>query len=302
MTTIVRQGTPADSYAAYAVFLASITDLSRRSGSAPNAPVIDAQAVADQWPRYRAIFDHLAAHCEHFWIAEEDGEAIAYARSILRGSVRELTELFVLPGRQAGGIGRELLARAFPSDGAANRCILATMDSRALVRYLKTGVSAQLSVHAYTRRPEVVPLPPVGLSIMPLTDSPELLEQLGAVDETVLGFRRDPEHGLFLRSRTGFAAVRDDTIIGYGYVGERSGPFAAASPADLPVVLAHAETLAAQHGHESLTVRVPMSNRVAIQYLLGRGFEIDKSFGLLLSDHRFGQFDRYCITNPAFVL
>ena len=73
-----------------------------------------------------------------WWFAEDEatGEAIGYARSILRDGVRELTEFFVLPEAQGAGVGRGLLARAFPADGARHRAIVATMDPRAIARYL----------------------------------------------------------------------------------------------------------------------------------------------------------------------
>ena len=76
------------------------------------------------WGFFRPLYDHLARTGEHFWIAERDGESIGYARSVLRDGVRELTEFFVLPGHQSAGLGRELLSRAFPTEGARHRVIV----------------------------------------------------------------------------------------------------------------------------------------------------------------------------------
>jgi len=65
---------------------------------------------------------------------------IGFSRSIVRGHVRELTELFVMPCQQSGGVGAELLSRAFPDEGAAYRAIIASSDARAQALYLKSGV------------------------------------------------------------------------------------------------------------------------------------------------------------------
>src|SRR3712207_7374197 len=59
--------------------------------STANATAGDAAA----WELRRPLFEHLAATCEGWWLAEDDrsGELLGYARAILRDGTRELTEL-----------------------------------------------------------------------------------------------------------------------------------------------------------------------------------------------------------------
>ena len=140
MPVTFRPGTFDNSHLVYDIFQQSILDLSQQLGVMAITGGHDATALAQMWDRRRSLFEHLANTAEHFWIAEKDGQAIGYARSVLRSNMLELTEFFVLPGEQSAGVGRELLARAFPKDGSTHRSIVATTDSRAQARYLKSGV------------------------------------------------------------------------------------------------------------------------------------------------------------------
>jgi GNAT superfamily N-acetyltransferase len=134
--TVFRPGTPADSYAAYTILDRAVGDFTQRNNLQSEYAAGDPQG----WERNRPQFEHLAQTADLFWVAEEAGKPIGYARSIFRDGVRELTEFFVVPSSQSSGVGRELLARAFPAAGARHRAIIATSDSRALGRYLRAGV------------------------------------------------------------------------------------------------------------------------------------------------------------------
>src|SRR5205807_1174062 len=75
------------------------------------------------WARRQSLFEHLARTADQFWIAEEAGAAIGYARSIRREDSLELTEFFVLPGSQSAevmdalrAIDREILGYTRDAD------------------------------------------------------------------------------------------------------------------------------------------------------------------------------------------
>jgi hypothetical protein len=91
-------------------------------------------------------------------------------------------------------------------------------------------------------------------------------------------------------------------VVGYGYAGRQSGPFALLDPADFPAVLADAEAAVAREGHDTFSVVVPMVNESAIRHLLGRGFRLDPFFSYLMSDVPFGRFEQYIETTPTFFL
>ncbi|MEA2254151.1 MAG: Acetyltransferase domain, partial [Solirubrobacteraceae bacterium] len=135
----IRPGTGADSRACFDVFRDSLGDLLRRNGlRTADEPGLGGD---DLWPAYEAIFEHFAATCAQWWVAEgEDGRLAGYARSTQRGDVLELTEFFVTPGTRVKGVGRALLERAFAPGVGAHRAIIATIDAPAVALYLRFGV------------------------------------------------------------------------------------------------------------------------------------------------------------------
>jgi hypothetical protein len=247
------------------------------------------------------LFEHLARTADRFWLAEDDGQVVGYARSILNDDVRELTEFFVLPGSQGAGVGRELLARAFPTDGAGRRIILATTDLSALARYLKTGVSPRVLIYPVSGTPQPAVVP-TDLVIEPAPPGPTTLAAIREIDRAVLGLTRDADHTFLMGDRHAYLYRRNDHLIGYGYVGATTGPIALLDPAAFPAVLAHAETEAAKHPDPSFRVMVPLVNREAVDYLLGRGFRLEAFPLVLMSDAPLGDFTRYLGTNPPVFL
>jgi hypothetical protein len=296
-----RLGTAADSYAIFLLFEETFADLTRRMGSNEATSFGDPKALASMWEERQPLYEHLAATAEHFWVAERDGRIVGYARSILRDGLRALTEFFVLPGTQSSGAGGELLARAFPAAGASRRIVVATLDVRAQARYLKAGVTPRFPVYYFGRAPERVDLPS-DLSFERLEATPAALAMLGAIDSAVLAHTRDADQHWLIANREGYLYRRAGEVVGYGYVGKRSGPFALLNPADFPAVLAHAESRAAAQGHDHFGLEVPMINRAAVDHLLARGFRIDWFMALFMCDEPVGALEQYIVTSPPFIL
>lgn len=300
MPLAFRPATLADSSTIFKIFEASIKDLSQRLGMMAITGGTDPAMLESLWQRRGSLFEHLARTADGFWLAERDGLAVGYARSIRRGQVRELTDFFVLPGEQSAGVGRELLARVFPRDGVAHRVIVATSDSRAVALYLKAGVYARFPIYYFSRSPEAV-IVATDLTIDSIVASPQVVETLAALDLAVLGHRRDADHLWLLTQRQGYLYYRDRQPVGYGYVGASSGPFALLYQTDFPAVLAHAESQAAAAGHP-FGVEVPLVNRAAVDYLLSCGFQMDSFFAFFMSDAPFGRFEQYLFTSPPFLM
>jgi len=156
MPITYRQGTVEDTFAVYQVFTQTLIDLGERTNvmaiTGGNDPVV----MQSLWERRKPLFDFLAQDFAHFWVAEQDQEIVAYARSIEHGDLLELTEFFALPGQQSAGVGRELLGRAFPKSEARYRTIIATLDERALYRYLSAGVYGRFPIKYFYRQAEKV--------------------------------------------------------------------------------------------------------------------------------------------------
>ena len=151
MKPTLRPGTPADSPALFQVFVAAFADLNQRLNleTAFTQPTF----VEQFWQRTALLWDYLAHAESRFFVAERNGQIIGYARSIDRDGVRQLTEFFVHPDSQSAGVGRELLALAFPADGIGRRLIIASSDSRAQSLYLKSGVYPRFPIQYFYGKP-----------------------------------------------------------------------------------------------------------------------------------------------------
>ncbi len=300
MNLIFRPATPDDTYANFQVFLQSVMELGERLGTSPISGGHNAEGLKRLWETRRPLMEHLASTAEQYWVAERDQQIIGYARSLLRGNVRQLTDFFVLPGEQSGGIGRELLARAFPSEGAKRRLIIASIDIRAQVRYMKAGMYPRSPIYYFSREPEDVTVES-NLNFKRIYASPHNLSTLNRLDESVLGYQREVDHRWLLNNRQGFLYLRGVRPVGYGYLAANGGPYALLDERDFPAVLAHAEREALLRG-DTFGVEVPAINRVAVDYLLKRGCHMDSFIEFLMSDAPFGKFENYILTTPPFFI
>jgi GNAT superfamily N-acetyltransferase len=300
MTHSFRPGTPDDSPAVFQVFVRALGDLDRRMNY--HTEMWHEPGFAERlWRLRKPLFDHLAAAADQFWVAEQDGQVIGYARSLYQDRLQQLTEFFVLPGHQSGGIGRELLARAFPTRGSRRRSIIATLDTRAQARYLKSQVYPRFTIQYLHAPPRAVSVPS-DLRFEPASGDPETLAALRAIDREVLGIQRDATHEYLLADRRGYLYLREGRPVGYGYLSKGTGPIALLDESDFPAVLAHAESEAAGRGDKSFGVELPMVNRAALQHLLSRGFQLEPFVAVLMTDEPFGRFTHYVLTSPPFFL
>lgn len=302
MPTTFRPGEVADGPAVYDVFVQTTIDLEQRMGlSDADIMWLDSAFVASYWQRRQSLFDHLARTADQFWVAEQDGQIIGFARSSVRDGVRELLEFFVRPGFQGQGIGGELLRRAFPAGGARRRAIIATREMRALARYMKAGVYPRFPTYYIFRKPETVPFT-TDLEFTPAGLTPETLAAIRAVDQAILGFTRDVDHQFLLQDRQAMLFRRAGQLAGYGYFGKGTGPIALLDAADFPAVLAWAESEAVARGDDEFGMQLPLVNRHAVDYLLARGFHLEDFTVFFMSDEPFGRFENYVFTSPPFFM
>ncbi len=253
------------------------------------------------WQERRSLFRHLAATANAFWVAERDGQIAGYARSVRRGDLILLTEFFVTPQAHGEGIGKKLLPRAFPGPGDYDRALLSTLDGPAMVSYLKAGLSGYFPVKYFsTAAPQDQRLDN-DLQIERIEPPAAPIEELEAVDKEVLSHPRTPDHKWLQSNRQGFHYLRRGRTVGYGYVGKHSGPFALLEDDDWPFVLAHAESVAAARGH-GLGLEIPLINRAAADFVVGRGYRMSDFTGILMADRLFGRFENYVVTDPAVML
>ena len=298
-----RPGRLDDTYTAFLLFEESLADLARRMGQTDPMSFDDPETMAMMWVRRRSLYEHLARTADQFWLAEQDGQAVGFSRSIVRDGHWELTELFVKPGVQSAGLGRELLRRAAPSGPVTSKLIVASPDLRAQALYMKLGTYPRFPIYYWWREPEAVEFT-TDLVFEPIAAGDNVMETLASIDRQVLGYRRDAEHDWLLSDRQGYLVRRNGEVVGYGYEGRSNGPFALLDPADFPAILAHAETAAARTeskpGRGHFGVEIPMVNTTAVAFLLDRGYRMDRFIAHAMIDHSVGQFDRYALTSPPF--
>ncbi len=299
MTIIYRPGTLADSYSVFTVFFKSLLDYGERvnvmaftGGSGPGQ-------LESTWQRRKDLFDFLAETASQFWIAERDGEILGYARAIEHDGLQELTEFFVAPDQQSAGIGSGLLSRAFAKSGARIRTIIATLDERALFNYMRMGVYGRTLLKYFSRQAEKVRID-TDLAFERM-DLDLHLDAIHRVDREILSYTREGLHRWLANQREGFVYLRNGEVVGYGYLGGNHGPIALLNDDDFPAVLAHAESRMAEQGGE-FGISVPLINRKALDYLVGRKYKIDAFSVLLMSNVPFGNFENYLTFAPEFFL
>jgi GNAT superfamily N-acetyltransferase len=216
------------------------------------------------------------------WLAELAGETVGFAGLIIRSGIGFLSELFVDPRHQSGGIGRRLLARAL-SSRARRYCTLSSTDPRALALYVRAGLHPRWPHFLLTGVvPHLQPVDASGVRIHEARpDDPSLVEW----DARIGGRRRPQDHG-FWRSELGALPIwveRGGGVIGYGYVrptrsgaGESAsvviGPIGSETSADATACVAAAVEWGRGHG-EVIHAAVP-GPHPALPALLAAGFRI----------------------------
>ena len=299
MSITYRAGTVEDSYDVFQVFIKTIMDYSQRMNVMAITGGNDPEVIESLWKKRRSMFEFLAKRAVQFWVAEKEQQIIAYARSIEHDGLQELTEFFVSPDQQSAGVGRELLQRAFPQSGARYRTIIATLDERALYRYLKLGVFGRFPLKYFSRKAETVTVE-TDLKIEPMQLKMQV-EAIQRIDQELLNHRREHLHHWIASDREGFVYKRKGGIVGYGYVGSSSGPFAVLDENDFPAVLAHAESRMAEQGKD-FGAEAPLMNEKAIRYFIDRKYEIDSFSAIFMSNVPFGRFQNYLCFSPEFFL
>lgn len=299
MSITYRAGTIEDSYDVFQIFIKSITDYGERMNVMAITEGNDPEVIESLWKRRKSMFEFLSQHAAQFWVAENDGEIIAYARSLEHDGLQELTEFFVLPIQQSAGVGGDLLLRAFPHTEARYRTIIATLDERALYRYMKSGVYGRFPLKYFYRKAEKVAVE-TDLAIWPMQLETHR-EEISRIDREIIHHSREYLHQWMAANRDGFVYKRDGQIVGYGYVGSGNGPFAVLDENDFPAVLAHAESLMAERGEE-FGAETPLVNAKAIQYFIERKYQIDSFSAIFMSNVPFGKFENYLCFSPEFFM
>lgn len=271
------------------------------------------------------LFTHLqATDPDRFIVAAtpaaepgREDRVVGFASAIERERLWYLSMLFVLPGYQGAGLGRELLGRVLPNGDGQVRAIAtdsAQPISNAL--YSSYGVVPRmplLNFNGLPNRPDAFEALPSGMTPVAFeTVAAEgaggdghlrLSEAVDGLDRDALGVAHPLDHR-FLRSesRHGWLYLGPDgTALGYGYAGEagRLGPIAVRDDALIGPILGHLTTAVVPRG--AFAVWIAGAADRAIVAALGAGFRIDGFPVLLCWDRPFGDFSRYLPISPGLL-
>ena len=131
-------------------------------------------------------FAHLLA-AGRISVADDAGTIVGFGAVIDTGRSTHLCDLFVLPDRLGGGIGRRLLEHLFDRPGP--RTTFASDDPRALPLYVRTGMAAHWPNLYLDGDPSRLPAVAAGLAAEPAG-----ARELADLERTWTGLERAADH------------------------------------------------------------------------------------------------------------
>jgi ribosomal protein S18 acetylase RimI-like enzyme len=237
-------------------------------------------------PQTLADYPHLLSSGA-IWIAERKGQPIGFSGVVVRSNVAFLTDLFVHPQEQSGGLGGRLLHWAMDEYGDRARCTVSSTDLRALALYTRYGMLPQWpNFLLRAQRLNLSRLPQSAMLLEPANPhDPELITW----DAHCSGRQRPEDHRYWQQSeggipywltlqgeRRGYAYIRSNTLTlgdtGTAIEGVRIGPLGGLRLNDTHTGLLATIREAATHA-DVIRVNIPGPNR-SLPSLLDAGFRI----------------------------
>ncbi len=242
------------------------------------------------------------------WIAEEADEIVGSAFSWVCDDLWFLAELFIAPGKQRSGIGRELLRRTLrhADQAAANTRALITFSFNTVSQglYIRNGLFPRLPIYMFSAEVKACRGSDAGLKIRRVEASAADTEALDAIDLSALGISRAKHHRHLLSdpSMCGFLISEGNGPIGYAYVASTGhvGPLAVARPDAMEPVFSTALTVASDSASRQISAFLPGSCDAALAIAAERGMRITLPM-LLVSNREFGNWRCYLPRNPGFM-
>jgi ribosomal protein S18 acetylase RimI-like enzyme len=140
MPVVCRPARAQDLERAVELVVRSINDLTERHGFG--------QKAASRPPHFQLF--SLKDDLDGLWVAEDAGLILGFAFSWVCDSFWFLSQLFVSPGHQGGGIGNELIKRTLEhaqKAGATNRALITFTFNRASQGlYIRHGMFPRLPI------------------------------------------------------------------------------------------------------------------------------------------------------------
>ena len=308
-----REGRAGDIRPTYDLAARSLREAMGRSGVVSAAA--DQTFVDEEWPRQRPLLEFIAAQPgTGFWVCEDEGELVGYARVARFTGMDELTEIAVSPDHAGAGIGKGLLERCWPERPTREQGrVVVTLGTPAdLTLYTRFGVMP-VAGHWNLRHRASEYLERRSLEATDATEpAVHVLTPARAVDEwkrlepAAIGHERRMLHEFFSRDRSCLAALDPRTgearaLCWVSTQGE-IGPAVATDPGSLaPVVLAALDRVAMMQEPRYLSVFTTTLAWWLIRRLRTLGFSVYWPSWIMCSVPLPG-LDRYVPTRPPHLL
>jgi len=299
MPFIVRPARAQDLDRANELVVGSMNDLSVRHGFG---------SMASVRPPVFSQFS-LRDDPDGLWIAEDAGEILGFAFSWVCGDLWFLAQLFVSPGEQGRGIGRELLQRTWlhaENAGATNKALITfTFNSASQGLYIRHGLMPRCAIYNLTGARDLLMSRLEGerLRSEPLEGTASHLQILYAIDAGALGVSRAKHHRYLIDGGTtrGVLLYAGDECVGYAYIADGNiGPLAVTQRDLLGPAFRTALALAAESGPAQMSAFIPGPCEAGLSIAVACGMRITLPM-ILMSTRDFGDWSRYLPRNPGFM-
>jgi GNAT superfamily N-acetyltransferase len=279
-----------------------------------DGPVPTTAQIEAEWASQRELVEFVAAQPGgSYWICEDAGEPVGYARVCRFAEMEQLTELMVLPAHHGRGIGRALLERCFPDDPTPDRgrLVVAAGATGDLTLYSDFGVMPVVG-HWHLRAPaadyaerRALERDSTDPAVHALAGDRAAAEWK-ALEPRAIGHRRPALHDFFARTRSCLATMDPDSgsATGLCWVGPGGdvGPAVAVTPADLvPVVLAALDRVAKTIAPPNFGVYCATDSWWLLRRLRKLGFKVHWP-GWVMSSIPLPGLDRYMPMRPPHLL
>jgi ribosomal protein S18 acetylase RimI-like enzyme len=244
------------------------------------------------------------------WVAEEADEILGFAWSWVCDDLWFLAQLFVAPGHQGRGIGRELIGRTFEhaeKSGAAHRTLITfAFNTVSQGLYLRNGLLPRFPIYSFSIARERLGDRVAGpqLRPAPCEETAAHLDALARIDAAALGVSREKHHRYLIGdgAAKGYALYAEGDIAGYCYVGADGhiGPLAVARHEHIVPAFEAALSLAAEGGSPQVSAFLPGPCAAALELAAAIGMRITLPM-LFMSSTEFGDWRRYLPRNPGFM-
>lgn len=308
-----REGNTRDLRFTFAISALAVHHTATRMGVLDAPPPTPAQIEAE-WEAQREVVEFVAAQSRgSYWICEDGGKAVGYARVCRFAEMEQLTELMVLPSHHNRGIGRALLERCFPNDPTPElgRLVVAAGAPCDLTLYTDFGVmpvaghwNLRANAADYTeRRAQEIDVSEPDVHAL---EPDRAVAEWKVLEPPAVSHRRPQMHEFFARTRTCLATMDPETgsATGLCWVGADGdvGPAVATTPADLvPVVLGALDRVARTREPAVFGVYCASDSWWLLRRLRRLGFRVYWP-GWVMSSIPLPGLDRYMPMRPPHLL